>query len=223
MDERPRKQGAQRDYVFGSALVAPIKLLVLNASLKHEPNPSNTEEVVNMVLSEMEKLAPITAVHVRLADKDIPVGLGFRESDTDEWPAIAEEIMKAQVVIFATPIWWGNRSSLMQRAIERMDAFDEEVIQGGRSVLLNKVAGVVITGSEDGAQNVMAHLMEVLSFMNFTLPPNCCTYWVGETGLDPKTDAERRRKNPAVTKMAEHTAKGLVYYAKLLAERPMTP
>jgi multimeric flavodoxin WrbA len=199
----------------------PIKVLVLNASLKHEPKDSNTEEVVAMVLGEMRKLAPIEDVHVRLADKDIPVGLGFKETESDEWPAIVEEIKKAQVVIFATPIWWGNRSSLMQRAIERMDAFDEEFIHGGRSALLNKVAGIVITGSEDGAQAVMAGLMEVLSFMNFTLPPNCCTYWVGETGLDPKTDAERRRVNPAVAHMAEHTAKGLVYYARLLAKEPM--
>jgi hypothetical protein len=67
----------------------------------------------------------------------------------------------------------------------------------------------------------MASIMEVLSFMNFTLPPNCCTYWVGEVGMDPKTDRERRLKNPAVAKMAEHTAQGLMHYAKLLREHPM--
>src|SRR3989344_9280148 len=113
----------------------------------------------------MGKLAPIEATHVRLADKDIPVGLGFKESETDEWPAIVEEMKRAEIVIFVTPIWWGTRSSLMQRAIERMDAFDEEFIHGGRSALLNKVAGIVITGSEDGAQAVCAGLMEVLTFM----------------------------------------------------------
>jgi multimeric flavodoxin WrbA len=201
----------------------PINVLVLNASLKHEPKASNTGEVVEMLLGEMKALAPIEVAHVRLADKDIPVGLGFKESETDEWPTIVEEIKKAQVVIFATPIWWGTRSSLMQRAIERMDAFDEEFIKGGRSALLNKVAGIVITGSEDGAQAVCAGFMEVLTFMNFTLPPQACTYWVGETGLDPATDGERRRANPAVLHMAKNTAKGLVYYAKLLAEHPLNP
>ena len=101
-----------------------------------------------------------------------------------------------------------------------MDAFDEDVIKGGRSVLLNKVAGIVITGSEDGAQAVMASIMSTLSFLNFTLPPNCCTYWVGEVGLDPATDAERRRKNTAVAHMAERTAKNLMYYAALLRQYP---
>ena len=200
----------------------PINVLVLNASLKHAPESSNTGEVVDMVLSQMQSLAPIKVVQVRLADRNIPVGLGFRESEDDEWPGIVEEIQKASVVIFATPIWWGSRSSLMQRVIERMDAFDEEAVKGGRAALLNKVAGIVITGSEDGAQAVAAGLMEVLTFLNFTLPPQCCTYWVGEVGKDPKTDTERRRANEAVAHMAEKTAKGLVHYAQLLRERPLS-
>jgi len=199
----------------------PLNVLILNASLKHAPDVSNTDEVTQMVVSEMQKLATLNVVDVRLADKRIPVGLGFKESEDDEWPAIVEEITKADILLFATPIWWGGRSSLMQRVIERMDAFDEEVIAGGRSVLLNKVAGIVITGSEDGAQATMAGIMEVLSFLNFTLPPNCCTYWVGEVGQDPKTDAERRKANKAVPHMATNTAKSLVHYAKVLKQNPL--
>jgi multimeric flavodoxin WrbA len=199
-----------------------LSVLVLNASLKHGDKPSNTEEVTDMVLEHMKKYASIQSTVIRLADKNIPVGLGFRESDDDEWPMIVEEIKKADVVIFATPIWWGNRSSLLQRAIERMDAFDEEFIHGGRSALLNKVAGIVITGSEDGAQHTLSGIMEVLTFMNFTLPPQCCTYWVGEVGLDPATDRERRLANKAVEHMAENTGRNLVYYAKLLKEHPLT-
>jgi multimeric flavodoxin WrbA len=199
-----------------------LKVLVLNASLKHEPDVSNTEEVVGQVLGHMGADA-IESEMVRLADKNIPVGLSFKESEDDEWPAISEKIIAADIVIFATPIWWGQRSSLMQRIIERMDAFDEDVHNGGRAVLLNKVAGIVITGSEDGAQHVGASIMEVLTFMNFTLPPQCIAYWVGEVGLDPKTDRERRQKNPAVDAMAKNLAQGLVYYAELLKKNPMQP
>jgi len=196
-----------------------LKVLVLNASLKHEPDISNTEEVVQQVLGHM---GDVEKEVMRLADKRIPVGLGFKESDDDEWPFISQKIVAADIVIFATPIWWGQRSSLMQRVIERMDAFDEEAHHpGGRAVLLNKVAGIVITGSEDGAQQVGASIMEVLTFMNFTLPPQCIAYWVGEVGLDPKTDRERRLKNPAVDAMAKNLAKGLVYYARLLQSNPM--
>lgn len=200
-----------------------LNVLVLNASLKHEGDTSNTEEVAQLVLDEMKKLSPISSEVIRLSDKRIPVGLGFRESDDDEWPGIVDKIKAAHVILFATPIWWGGRSSLMQRVIERMDAFDEEAhVEGGRSVLLNKVAGIVITGSEDGAQAVMAGIMEVLSFLNFTLPPQCCTYWVGEVGMDPKTDRERRLANKAVGGMAKATARNLVQTANALRANPLS-
>ncbi len=200
-----------------------IKVLTLNASLKHAPDVSNTEEVVNQVIEYMKEHGVVQSEVVRLADKNIPVGLGYKESPDDEWPEIVEKIVAADVVLFATPIWWGQRSSLMQRAIERMDAFDEGTVPEGRGALLNKVAGIVITGSEDGAQHVMASIMEVLSFMNFTLPPQCCTYWVGEVGMDPKTDRERRLKSEAVPHMAKTTARNLMYYAQLLKKLPLVP
>ena len=198
---------------------APLNVLVLNASLKHGPEPSNTEEVALLVIEHMKKHAQVDADIVRLSDKNIPVGLSYKESEDDEWPAIVEKIRAADVVIFATPIWWGGRSSLMQRVIERMDAFDEAA-HTGRADLLNKVAGIVITGSEDGAQATLAGIMEVLTFMNFALPPQCCTYWVGEVGLDPKTDRERRQKNQAVGEMAEKTGTNLMHLAKALKQSP---
>ncbi|MGI8619257.1 MAG: flavodoxin family protein, partial [Gemmatimonadaceae bacterium] len=150
-----------------------LRVLVLNASLKHAAGLSNTGELADLVIENMREHR-IVAETVRLADQKLPVGLGFRESPDDDWPGIVERIKNADIVIFATPIWWGGRSSLLQRVIERMDAFDEEAMEGGRSVLLNKVAGVVITGSEDGAQATLGSVMEVLTFMNFTLPPECC-------------------------------------------------
>ncbi len=201
----------------------PIKVLVLNASLKHKdnPSPSNTQELAQLVLDNMSGIGEIESEIVRLADYQIDVGLGFRESDTDQWPEIVAKIQAADVLIFATPVWWGQRSSLMQRAIERMDAFDEEVIAGGRSELLNKVAGVVITGSEDGAQQVLGSILEVLTFMNFTIPPQACAYWVGEVGDDPKQEREKRLANKAAPHMAQNLAKGLMYYAQLLRDKPM--
>jgi multimeric flavodoxin WrbA len=199
-----------------------LNVLVLNASLKHAPAVSNTQELTDQVLEYMKAHSPLSIEVVRLADKNIPVGLGFKESDNDDWPSIVDQLKKADIVLFATPIWWGGRSSLMQRVIERMDAFDEEYLTSARSALLNKVAGIVITGSEDGAQAVMAGIMEVLSFMNFTLPPTCCVYWVGEVGMDPKTEAEQRRKNTSILHTAENMAKSLVHYAQLLKENPLS-
>jgi multimeric flavodoxin WrbA len=200
-----------------------IKTLVLNASLKHKDNeqPSNTEELTQLVLDNMAKHGEIDAEIIRLADYQIDVGLGFRESNSDQWPEIVEKIKAADVIIFATPIWWGQRSSLMQRIIERMDAFDEEVIAGGRSALLGKVAGIVVTGSEDGAQQVIGSILEVLTFMNFTIAPQAACYWVGEVGDDPKLEREQRLKSKAAPHMAEATGKSLMQFAQLLKDNPI--
>ncbi|MEP7026969.1 MAG: NAD(P)H-dependent oxidoreductase [Candidatus Eisenbacteria bacterium] len=203
---------------------ALLRVLVLNASLKHAPEISNTGELAEMVVENMRALHPkLESEVVRLADLDLPVGLGFRESKTDRWPEIVPKLKAADIVLFATPVWWGGRSSLMQRVIERMDALDEEYIASGRSALYNKVAGVVITGSEDGALSTLGTIMMVLTFMGFTLPPECAAYWVGEVGQPPAKDREQRLVNDATKHMAKNLARNTLYYAQLLHERPLVP
>ena len=201
-----------------------LKVLVLNASLKHKDNqqPSNTGEVAELVLEAMKDYK-VSSEIIRLSDKNIPVGLDFKESDDDDWPEIVKKLKAADIVLFATPIWWGGRSSLMQRIIERMDALDEEYRADGRSALYNKVAGIVVTGSEDGALSVMGSIMMVLTWMGFTLPPECAAYWVGEVGQPTSTDRERRLMNEATKHMAKNLARNLVYYAQLLKMHPLNP
>src|SRR5258708_20236142 len=101
---------------------APLNVLALNASLKHEPTLSNTGELAALVLHEIRTLAPTNAHEVRLSDVTLPVGLGFREAAADDWPDVVTKIKTPHIVLFCTPIWWGGRSSLMQRVIVRLDA-----------------------------------------------------------------------------------------------------
>ena len=200
----------------------PLSVLALNGSLKHEPDISNTGELTELVVQEMRLLASINADVVRLSDAVLPVGLGFRESANDDWPDLVTKIKAADIVLFSTPIWWGGRSSLMQRTIERLDALDEEYSATGRSAIKGKVAGIIITGSEDGALSVMGSIMMVLSFMGFTLPPECAAYWVGEVGQPVSEDRDRRLKNMATMHMAKGLAQSLVYHARLLKAHPQT-
>jgi multimeric flavodoxin WrbA len=199
-----------------------IKVLVLNCSLKHEKNEiSNTGELSELALNFMKDFGKTESEIIRIADKNIPVGLNYRESKDDDWPDIVAKIKAADIIIFATPIWWGGRSSLMQRVIERMDALDEEYHKEGRSALYNKVAGIVITGSEDGALSVLGTIMMVMTFMGFTFPPECTAYWVGEVGQPVNEDRGKRLANEATKQMAKNMARNLMYYAQLLSMYPM--
>ena len=205
-------------------VMAPVNVLALNASLKHAATLSNTGELAELVLKHVLAYAPRSSVElVRLSDCALPVGLGFREGADDDWPGLVGKIKAADIVLFCTPIWWGGRSSLMQRVIERLDALDEEYSASGRSVIYNKVAGIVITGSEDGALSVMGSIMTVLTWMGFTLPPECAAYWVGEVGQPTSEDRAKRLENDATKHMAMNLARNLVYYAQLLKAHPLVP
>ena len=208
---------------FDSVMPSPgmkLKALVLNGSLKHKPHISNTGELSGLVTNKMKEYGVESEI-IRLADKNIPAGVKFKEGSKDDWPAIAEKIIKTDILIIASPIWWGGRSSLTQRIIERFDAFDELYHNEGRSKLYNKTAGVVITGSEDGAQHCIGTILEVLMFMGFTIPPECAAYWVGEVGMPPSKDRKKRLRNKGTQKMALKMARNLVYYAQLLKENPL--
>lgn len=208
----------------GGIGIPALKLLVLNATLKHKGKLSNTGELTELVIRHMKlEQKDLRTEVIRLSDVKIPPGVRFRESRDDKWPVIAEKMIAADMIIFATPIWWGSRSSLMQRVIERMDSFDEQYKAKGRSVLLNKPAGVVITGSEDGAQATLGSILEVLTFMNFTIPPECCAYWVGEVGKQAEKDRNQRLKNKATLVMAKKMAHNLLYYANMLKRYPLHP
>ena len=80
----------------------------------------------------------------------------------------------------------------------------------------------MITGSEDGALSVMGSIMMVLSFMGFTLPPECAAYSVGDVGQPTSQDRDKRLRNMATVHMAKGLAQNLVYYAKLLRANPQT-
>jgi multimeric flavodoxin WrbA len=204
--------------------MAPLNVLALNGSLKHSLELSNTGELAELVMEKILGYAPGSRTEIiRLSDLTLPIGLGYREAANDDWPTIVAKIKAADVVLFCTPVWWGGRSSLMQRVIERLDALDEEYSTSGRSAIYNKVAGIVITGSEDGALSVMGGIMTVLTWMGFTLPPECAAYWVGEVGQPPSDDRAKRLKNDATAHMAMNLARNLVYYAQLLKAHPLEP
>jgi multimeric flavodoxin WrbA len=89
----------------------------------------------------------------------------------DGWPFILSKIIASDIIIFATPIWWSNMSSEMQRVIERLDSIHDEILEGKPSRLENKVGGIVITGDSDGAQHIIADVANFFNAIGIILPP----------------------------------------------------
>jgi multimeric flavodoxin WrbA len=104
-------------------------------------------------------------------------GVSSDEGDGDGWPAIREKLLAAQILIIAAPTWLGRPSSVAQRVLERLDALLSEQDGEGRPVAYNHVAGVVVTGNEDGAHHVISEICGALIDVGFTIPGQAWTYW----------------------------------------------
>ena len=71
----------------------------------------------------------------------------------------------SEILVIATPTWLGQPSSIAKRALERMDAFLSETREDGETpVAYNRVAGVVVTGNEDGAHHIVGTVSQAGPF-----------------------------------------------------------
>jgi multimeric flavodoxin WrbA len=146
-----------------------VKATILLATLKKD-GLSNTETLSQFLQQRMAR-SGVECTIVRLVDHDIPPGTCSDMGDGDEWPGILERLLASDIVIFATPIWWDNHSSLMQRAIERLDELHDRVMAGEPSPLEGRAGGIVITGDSDGAQHVIGHIGNFFNAIGLALPP----------------------------------------------------
>ena len=92
---------------------------------------------------------------IRLVDHTIPFGMQARVSDDDAWPTIFANVMNADIVVIATPIWLGEKSSVASLAIERLYASSGDKNTQGQYIYYNKVGGVLATGNEDGGKEAL--------------------------------------------------------------------
>ena len=146
-----------------------MKAIILLASLK-KTGLSNTE-VLSEFLAKQLELKNVQVEMIKLVNHTVLPGTYDNMGSGDQWPEILSKIIASDIIIFATPIWWGNMSSEMQRVIERLDNVHDEIMEGKKSRLENKVGGVVITGDSDGAQHIIADVANFYNAIGVIFPP----------------------------------------------------
>lgn len=159
----------------------PLTAIALNATLKSSNGKaSSTDRMIGLIGDALRKEGVDLTETIRLADHDIKPGVTSDEGEGDSWPAIRAKIVAADVLVFGTPIWMGQPSSIAKRVCERMDAFLSETDEAGRTPAYGKVVIVGIVGNEDGAHHSAAELFQALNDVGWTIPPAAACYWVGE-------------------------------------------
>ena len=87
--------------------------------------------------------------------------------------------------------------------------------------MYNKVAGVVVTGNEDGAHACAETTLFNMSHMGFSIPPNADTYWVGDAGPGPSFIEAGGEKSEYTNKTAGWMAHNVTHLARILKQNPI--
>ncbi|MGW1004334.1 flavodoxin family protein [Streptomyces sp. NPDC002520] len=197
-----------------------MKALVISCTLKKSPEPSNTEALASQVAARLDRLG-VQAEFVRAVDLAIAPGVVTDAGDGDQWPEVHERLLDAEILVIASPTWLGRPSSVAQRVLERMDAMMSETDDEGRPVAYNRVAGVVVTGNEDGAPHVISEISGALADIGYTIPGQAWTYWHLGPGPGPDYLEDERGRDWAHS-TGRTMADNLCGVARALAERPLT-
>jgi len=165
-----------------------LKAVIINCTLKKSPEISNTEGLFNITKMIMEKQGVNVEV-VRAVDYEIAPGVypDMTEHgwEVDEWPKIQDKVMDANILIIATPIWLGDKSSICTKVIERLYGFSGNFNDKGQYAYYGRVGGCVITGNEDGAKHCAMNILYSLQHLGYTIPPQADCAWLGPIGPGP--------------------------------------
>jgi len=165
-----------------------LKAIILNCTLKRSPETSHTQGLTEVVTAIMEKHKVKTET-IRAVDYDIAPGvypdMTEKGWDKDDWPAIHRKVMAADILILATPIWLGEKSSVCTKVIERLYANSADLNKQGQYANYGKVGGCLITGNEDGIKHCSMNILYSLQHIGFTIPPQADAGWIGEVGPGP--------------------------------------
>jgi multimeric flavodoxin WrbA len=197
----------------------PMSAVLMNCTLKRSPTPSNTEALAR-VLSDALEQGGVRCETIRAVDHNLLPGVTSDEGDGDAWPAIRTKIVSSEILVLATPTWFGQPSSVVKRVVERMDAMLSETTQDGLPVAYNRVAGFVVTGNEDGAHHVIAELAQAVNDIGYTVPAQAWTYWNKGPGPGPSY-LETDEGHEWSARTARTAAANLIAVARALAGHPL--
>jgi multimeric flavodoxin WrbA len=183
LDERQEAMCEESRWEFDD-----LRAVFVNCTLKPSPQQSHTEGLLVRSVSIMQRLGVEVDV-VRAVDHDLPPGVqpDMREHGfgTDGWPDLHRRVMDADILVLATPIWLGEKSSICTRVVERLYGNSAELNDAGQYSYYGRVGGCIVTGNEDGAKHCAMNILYSLQHLGFTIPPQADAAWIGEAGPGP--------------------------------------
>lgn len=99
-----------------------------------------------------------------------PCAITERDPEDQLTPVYEGLVQWCDVVLIATPIRWGQASSLYHRMAERLNCIQNQVTIHNRVLIHRKVAAFIVTGGQDNVQAVAGQLLTFWSELGFLFP-----------------------------------------------------
>ena len=166
----------------------PLRVLGISTTvMNHDAPPrfSTSEELLNAALGHAKGSGAETWL-IKLRDLKFRACEGYYSIDekaclwpcsitqgdpTDELEKVYEALVFwADVVLIATPIRWGNASSLYYKMAERFNCIENQTLVADKTLIRNKVAAFIITGGQDNVQAVAGNMMMFFGELGFSFP-----------------------------------------------------
>jgi multimeric flavodoxin WrbA len=165
-----------------------LRCIYVNCTLKKSPQKSHTANLIEVSRQIMLK-ENVQVDEIRFVDHNVAHGVypDMKEHgwEKDEWPEIFKKIMHADILVLATPIWLGEKSSIAQKLIERLYGMSGQKNDKGQYVYYGKVGGTIITGNEDGIKHSAMGILYSLQHIGYSIPPQADCGWIGAVGPGP--------------------------------------
>lgn len=166
---------------------APPRVLGISTTAMDDVNPrfSTSDALLEHALDQARRRGA-DVQHIKLRDLKFrhcegnyskaaractwPCAITERDPE-DQLTAVYEGLVHwADVVLIATPIRWGNASSLYYKMIERLNCVQNQVTIHNTVLIKHKVAAFIITGGQDNIQAVAGSMFTFWAELGFVFP-----------------------------------------------------
>jgi multimeric flavodoxin WrbA len=218
LDERQARQCEESDTDYSD-----LRALFINCTLKKGPELSHTQGLMDISMEIMRRNGVEVGL-VRAIDHEIATGVWPDMTEhgweRDEWPAIFEQVMAADILVIGTPIWLGEKSSACTRVIERLYGNSGELNDAGQYAYYGRVGGCLVTGNEDGVKHCSQEVLYALQHLGYTIPPQADAGWIGEAGPGPSylDEGSGGPQNDFTNRNTTFAAWNLLHLARMLKD-----
>jgi len=206
-----------------------------NSNDKIAPRKSTSEDALNYALDYAKHEFGAETKVIKLRDLHFKHCEGYysknasacifpysiSEMDKDDQMIVVYQkvILWADVVIIATPIRWGNASSLYYQMVQRMNCVQNQSITNERYLIRDKVAAFIITGGQENVQHVAGELLTFWSQLGFVFGKFPFVGWTrGWYAEDTENNFDKMKDNEHMGQDIIKTISAAVEMSKLVKE-----